>query len=50
MDRLNTSFEIADWLYERKITVVGIMQSNRVGTPPDIKVTANRVILSSEIY
>ena len=50
MDRLYTSFVIADWLYERKITVVGTMESNRVGIPPDIQVTANREILSSEIY
>ena len=30
MDRLYSSFEIAEWLHERKVTMVGTMQSNRV--------------------
>ena len=50
MDRLYTSFEIADWLFDRKITMVGTMQTNRVGIPPGIKDTTNRDTLSSEIY
>ena len=50
MDRLYTSFEIANWLYERKVTIIGTMQSNRVGIPPSLKETKGRENLSSEIY
>ena len=50
MDHLCTSFEIADWLLERKITTLGTMQSNRVGIPPEIKETKDRKILSTEMY
>ena len=50
MDRLYTSFEIADWLHERKITTLGAMQSNRVGIPPEKKETKDREILSTEMY
>ena len=50
MDRLYSSFEIAEWLHERKVTMVGTMQSNRVGIPASIKDTKDREDLSSEIY
>ena len=50
MDRLYTSFEVANWLSEKKITILGTLQSNRVGIPPQIKETADREILSNEIY
>lgn len=50
MDRLYTSFEIAEWLLDRKITMLGTMQANRVGIPPVIKETKDREILSIETY
>ena len=50
MDRLYSNFEIAEWLHERKVTMVGTMQSNRVGIPASIKDTKDREDLSSEIY
>ena len=50
MDRLYTSFEIADWLSKRNITMVGTFQKNRVGIPPEIKEVKDKEELSSEIY
>ena len=50
MDRLYSSFEIAELLHERKVTMVGTMQSYRVGIPASIKDTKDREDLSSEIY
>ena len=50
MDRLYTSFLIANWLLQRKITMVGTLQANRVGIPPEIKKVDNREVLSSEVY
>ena len=50
MEHLYTSFEIADWLLERKITTLGTMQSNWVGIPPEIKETKHKEILSPEMY
>ena len=50
MDRLYSSFEIAEWLHKRKATMVGTMQSNRVGIPASIKDAKDREDLSSEIY
>ena len=50
MDRLYSSFYIANWLLEKNITMVGTMQQNRVGIPPKIKDIASREILSSETY
>ena len=50
MDRLYTSFEIADWLLERKITTLATMQSNWVGIPPETKEAKDREILSTEMY
>ena len=37
MGRLYTSFEVANWLSEKMITILGKMQSNRVGIPPKTK-------------
>ena len=50
MDRLYSSFPIADWLFERNITMVGTLQSNRIGIPPELKETKNRGNCSSEMY
>ena len=36
MDRLYTSIPLAEWLLERKITMVGTLQSNRKGIPEEI--------------
>ena len=38
MDRLYTSFEIAEWLFEKHhMTMIGTFQSNRKGFPQDLK-------------
>ena len=50
MDRLFTSFEIADWLSARNITMVGTFQKNCVGIPPELKVVKDKAELSNEIY
>ena len=50
MDRLYSSFDIAEWLLDRKITMLGTMRSNRVGIPQYIKETKDKEILSSEIF
>ena len=42
MDRLYTSFEIADWLLNRCITMIGTIMSNRVGIPKEIKPVTKR--------
>lgn len=42
MDRLYTSIPLAEWLLERKITMVGTLQSNRKGIPEEIKNTSGR--------
>ena len=41
MDRLYTSVEIADWLLEKDITIVGTVQKGRVGFPEDVFDTKN---------
>lgn len=50
MDRLYTSFEVADWLLQKKITMVGTIQANRVGIPAELKTVNNRGINSYELY
>ena len=50
MDRLYTSFEVADWLLERKITMVGTIQSNRVGIPSAVKAVDERELNSYDLY
>ena len=37
MDRLYTSIPTANWLLSREITVVGTLQSNRLGLPDELK-------------
>ena len=46
MDRLYTSFLIANWLLQKKITVVGTLQATHVGIPPEIKKVDNREVLA----
>ena len=50
MDRLYTSFEVADWLAEKKITILGRIQTSRAGIPSEIKELSNRELLSNEVY
>ena len=50
MDRLYTSISIAEWLLEKKITVVGTLQTNRIEIPDKLKSTRDREDLSSTIY
>jgi hypothetical protein len=51
MDRLYSSFSIADWLLnERSITMIGTLQHNRVGIPPELKEVRNKEPLQSELY
>jgi len=50
MDRLYTSFEIADWLLEHKITMVGTLMMNRVGVPTEMKDIQDREVFSTEHY
>ena len=50
MDRLYTSFQISEWLLDKKITMVGTMQQNRVGIPPELKTIDNRECLSYELF
>ena len=42
MNRLYTSFEVADWLLKQNVTMIGTIISNRVGIPPEVKPVTNR--------
>ena len=42
MDRLYTSFSIADWLLKKNIKLVGTLQANQIGIPDEIKDTHGR--------
>ena len=46
MNRLYTSVEIANWLVEKNMTVVGTVQKGRVGFPEEVFDTKNREVLS----
>ena len=50
MDRLYTSVEIAHWLLEKNITVIGTVQKGRVGFPEEVFDTKNREVLSKTCY
>ena len=50
MDRLYTSFEIANWLLQKNITMIGTLQMNRVGIPPQMKEFKERECFSTEVY
>ena len=49
MDRLYTSFEVANWLAEKK-TILGTIQTSRVCIPSEIKELSNRELLRNEVY
>ena len=50
MDRLYTSVEIASWLLEKNMTIVGTVQKGRVGFPKEVFDTKNREMLSKTCH
>ena len=42
MDRYYTSIPLAEWLYDKNITCIGALNSNRKGLPKEIKETKGR--------
>ena len=42
MDRYYTSIPQAEWLYDKNITYIGTLNSNRKGLPKEIKETKDR--------
>ena len=42
MDRYYTSIPLAEWLYDKNITCIGTLNSNRKGMPKEIKETKGR--------
>ena len=46
MDRLYSNVEIANWLLEKNITIVGTVQKGRVGFPEEVFDKKNREVLS----
>ena len=50
MDRLYTSISIANWLLAKKMTMVGTMQTNRIGIPEELKSVKDREDLSHTVY
>ena len=50
MDRLYSNVEIANWLLEKNITIVGTVQKGRVGFPEEVFDTKNREVLSKTFH
>ena len=50
MDHLYSSVEIANWLLEKNITIVGTVQKGRVGFPEEVFDTKNREVLSKTCH
>ena len=50
IDRLHSSFQAAEWLLEKKITMVGTLQQNRIGIPTVLKDIKEGELLISETY
>lgn len=50
MDCLYTGIEIARWLLENNITVVGTTQMNRAGIPKELKEVGGRDILRCKVF
>ena len=50
MDRLYTSVSTAKWLLSRNITLVGTLQSNRIGLPDELKNPKERSEFESTIH
>ena len=49
-DRLYTSAEIANWLLEKNLTIVGTVQKGRVGFPEEVFDTKNHEVLSKTCH
>ena len=49
MDRLYTSITLAEWLFSKRITMVGTMMANRKGIPPAFKSTEGRSEFSYKV-
>ena len=50
IDRLYTSISIAKWLYSEGLTMVGTIQSNRIGIPTELKSVEARENFSSTVH
>ena len=50
MDRYYTQISVADWLLEKKITMIGTFQRNREGIPEQVKSLKDRETHSYEVY
>ena len=50
MDRLYISVEIANWLLEKNIAIVGVVQKGRVGFPREVFDTKSREVLSKTCH
>ena len=50
MDRLYTSVEIADWLLEKDITIVGTVQNGRLGFPEEVFDAKNHEVLKKTCH
>ena len=50
MDRYYTQISVADWLLEKKITMLETLQQNRVGILKEIKSMNNREPHSYDFY
>ena len=50
MDRYYTSVVVADWLLDKKITMVGTLMKNRVGLPKEVIDLKNRETFSYQVY
>lgn len=50
MDRLYSSFELANWLFDRNITMIGTLMQSRAGIPPMIKDFTHREPLTSVTF
>ena len=50
INRLYTIVEIANWLVEKNMTVVGTVQKGRVGFPEEVFDAKNREMLSKTCY
>ena len=50
IDRLHSSFQAAEWLLEKKITMVDTLQQSRIGIPTVLKDIKEGELLISETY
>ena len=50
VDRFYTSVPLAEWLFQKGVTIVGTLQANRKGIAKDMKKTDGRPELSYEVH